>query len=101
VPAVPERAARTEAEERHEWTRSATPETAGPVGGLWPWMRQGWMLVDDPADDGSTLVVRPLAELTAHLRPSRFSTFDADGGRQLARLFHLSGQTVAPVTFKP
>ena len=69
VPAVSNREPRTEAERSAEWTHSATPERIGEVGGLWPWMRQGWTFLDDPADDGSTLIRPGLVELIGHLVP--------------------------------
>ncbi|HKQ52187.1 MAG TPA: hypothetical protein VJT74_07450 [Pyrinomonadaceae bacterium] len=90
VPAISEREPRTEAERRHEWTHTATPESEGEVGGLWPWMRQGWPFLDDPAADGSTLVMPGLIELSSHLGPGRFTTLDAEGGRELAKIFELA-----------
>lgn len=90
VPSVPKREPRTEAERLTEWTHSATPERTGQVAGLWPWMRQGWTFLDDPADDGSTLVTPGLIELTRHLAPGRFVMFDRGGGRRLAAIFTLS-----------
>ncbi len=89
VPAVPGREPRTDAEKEWTWTYAATRARDGVVGGLWPWMRQGWTFLDDPADDGSTLVLPGLIELMPHLRPSRFTTFDAEGGRAVARRFNI------------
>lgn len=90
VPPVSERRPRTQAERSAEWTHSATPARTGRVGGLWPWMRQGWAFLDDPADDGSTLITPGLIELTRHLAPGRFAMFDREGGRRLAAIFALS-----------
>jgi hypothetical protein len=90
VPPVPVRAPRTEREGRFRWTHSATDAGNGPVAGLWPWLRQGWALLDDPADDGTTLVLPGVMELTAHVTSARFTTLDAEGGRELARLFGLT-----------
>lgn len=90
VPAVEPRAPRTKGEGRFSWAYSATAERTGAVGGFWPWLRQGWALLDDPAPDGSTLVLPGLIELTKHLSSARFTTLDKQGGRQLARLFELS-----------
>jgi hypothetical protein len=92
VPAVTKRDPRTEAERSKTWTHSATSATEGQVGGLWPWMRQGWTFLDDPADDESTLIRPGLIELTRHLAPGRFATFDAKGGRKLAKIFDLSNK---------
>lgn len=89
VPAVSKRNARTEAEQEYSWTRSATRASVGEVGGFWPWMRQGWPFLDDPSDDGSTLVTRGLIEVTRHLAPGRFTTLDREGAAELARIFNL------------
>jgi hypothetical protein len=89
VPAVSERKPRTERESKIEWTYSATQEGRGIVGGLWPWLRQGWAFLDDPAPDGSTLVLPGLMELADELTPARFTTFTNSGGRHLATLFKL------------
>jgi hypothetical protein len=96
VPAVGKRRPRTETEGANEWTHSATSATAGQVGGLWPWMRQGWTFLDDPSDDGSTLIRPGLIELIRHLVPGRFAMFDAEGGLELARLFGLSNSSSGP-----
>jgi Caspase domain len=90
VPAVPQRRPRTKAEQRHAWTRTATPRAIGVVGGFWPWLKQGWALLDDPAPNGSTLVLPGLIELADRLAPARFPTLDSAAGRQLAALFNLS-----------
>jgi hypothetical protein len=92
VPAVRKRKPRTESEESAEWTHSATTAGHGPVGGLWPWMRQGWTFLDDPADDGSTLVSPGLTDMTPHLASGRFPMLDNEGGRGLAGIFKLSNR---------
>ncbi len=89
VPAVPSREPRTEQESRADWTCSATEEAAGVVGGFWPWLRQGWAFLDDPAADGSTLVLPGLIEVAAELTPARFTTLYHNGGRHLAGVFNL------------
>lgn len=90
VPAVNKREARTEAEQEYEWTHSGTPAVDGEVGGLWPWMRQGWPFLDEPSDDESTLVTRGLVEVGRHLTPGRFTTVDRVGAVELARIFDLA-----------
>lgn len=90
VAAVNKREARTEAEQEYKWTHSATPAVDGEVGGLWPWMRQGWPFLDDPSADESTLVTRGLVEVGRHLTPGRFTTVDRVGGIELARIFNLA-----------
>jgi Caspase domain len=89
VPAVSKRKPRTKDERKFSWTYSATPRAMGVVGGFWPWLKQGWALLDDPAPNGSTLVLPGLIELTERLTPARFTTLDDAGGRQLAELFKL------------
>jgi hypothetical protein len=89
VPAVPSRQPRTEQESRVGWTYSATREATGVVGGFWPWLRQGWALLDEPAADGSTLVLPGLIEVAAELTSARFTTLVHDGGRRLASVFNL------------
>jgi Caspase domain len=93
VPAVPARDPRTEDEQELGWTYSATPETSGPVAGLWPWLRQGWAFLDDPAEDGSTLVLPGLIEAADDLTPARFSTLHHAGARRLADAFGLNDPT--------
>jgi hypothetical protein len=90
VPIVSKREPRTNAERLAEWTHSATPARSGPVGGLWPWMRQGWTFLDNPADDGSTLIAPGLIELNRHLASGRFAMFNTEGGHRLAVIFGLS-----------
>jgi hypothetical protein len=92
VPPVSKRDPRTEAERLNAWTFSATSAKTGQVAGVWPWMRQGWTFLDDPVDDGSTLISPGLVELTIHLAQGRFATLDSEGGAKLARLFGLSNQ---------
>jgi hypothetical protein len=89
VPAVSERKPRTEEEGKFVWTYEATPSVTGVVGGLWPWMRQGWASLQDYRDDGSKLVSEGLPELLPGLRRARFTTFDAAGAEKLASMFKL------------
>lgn len=97
VPAVPARKPRTKQEKKHEWTHSATQQVMGEVGGQWPWMRQGWVFLDDPADDDSTLILPGLAELIRNLTNARFATLDAAGGLVLAKIFGLSPSDYRPI----
>jgi hypothetical protein len=90
VPAVAERKPGTDREHAAAWTHMATPPVSGVVGGLWPWLRQGWSFLDDPNPDGSTLVLPGLEELAGELTPARFSTLRHAAGLRLAERFHLS-----------
>lgn len=96
VPAVRRRKPRTEDERRLGWTHAATHERFGPVGGLWPLLRQGWAFLDDPAEDGSTLVLPGLIEAAGDLTPARFSTLHHTGARRLADAFGLSDSQGGP-----
>jgi hypothetical protein len=59
------------------------------VSGLWPWMRQGWPLLN--SNDVSSSWVHPdLHSLTSCLQPSRFTTMNEEGGRLLADLFDMA-----------
>lgn len=89
VPAVSDRKPRTEDEQKFLWTYEATPPGVGVVGGLWPWMRQGWASLEDYREDGSKLVSPDLPDLIPHLRRARFATLDATGARKLASMFNL------------
>jgi Caspase domain len=89
VTAVKGREPRTEAESRFEWSYSPTRAVSGVVGGLWPWMRQGWTFLDDPVDDGTTLVLPAVLDLAQHLTSGRFATMDPVGAQKLARVFGL------------
>jgi hypothetical protein len=89
VPAVPPREPRTEQESRVGWTHEATPEATGVVGGIWPWLRQGWAFLDDPAADGSTLVLPGLIEVATEVTSARFTTLHVDGGLHLASVFNI------------
>ncbi len=89
VPVVEKRTPRTADEQNFSWTHEATPSAVGVVGGLWPWMRQGWALLEDYRDDGSELVSPDLPALLPHLRQARFTTFDTEGAHRLASMFKL------------
>jgi hypothetical protein len=82
VPAVPKRKPRTRAERELEWTYASTPEIWGVVAGVWPWMRQGWELLEDAKSD--LLIDRPeLVGLRQYLTRSRFATLRYEGAARL------------------
>lgn len=89
VPEVKKRKPRPGDEEQHEWTHEATRAARGPVAGLWPWLRQGWAFLEDESPEAIPLVRPDITNLRRHLRPGRFTTFDATGGRQLINLLNL------------
>lgn len=92
VPAVKARKPKTDQERNFGWTHNETPEVQGVVAGCWPWLRQGWTYLDDPADDGSNLVLPGLIDLRPQLTTARFATLNAVGGSKLARVFGLTVQ---------
>lgn len=64
----------------------ATPRIEGVLAGAFPWMRQGWALLDP---EGRPDMYREgLAEITSHLLPAPFTTLDVLGGRRLADLIY-------------
>jgi hypothetical protein len=83
VPAVPQSAPRTPSEEQHPEYFCATEEVGDTlVAGGFPWLRQGWALLDVVS-----LPVHPgLVELASALLPFPFSTLEPDAGRILADL---------------
>jgi hypothetical protein len=89
VPKVKERKSRTESEERNPWSYSETPEVDGKVSGFWPWMRQGWAFLDDPSDDGSTMVLKSVSKLIPFVRAGRFTALSPQGGAQLIEVLEL------------
>jgi len=89
VPEVNERSPRTDAESKRFWTYCRMEARGGLVGGLWPWMRQGWVFLDDPSDVGSPLILPGLVELRSGLMRSRFTTFEKDAALALAKLCDL------------
>ena len=84
VPEVKEREPRTDAERDKPWTHCRMDATRGLVGGLWPWMRQGWIFLDDPGDVGSPLILPGLVGRRPGLTRSRFATLEKDAAHVLA-----------------
>jgi hypothetical protein len=99
IPAVPEREPRTDAEKKARWTHCKTDETSGVVGGLWPWLRQGWDYVENVASPVSPLNRPDLVGLRHFLTPARFTTFNRIGGRRLISALHLVGWKTQPNAF--
>lgn len=83
IPPIRSRKARSAAETKVGWATRATPAAKGVIAGAFPWLRQGWPLLED-ADP--PLVAGGVAELVLHLGPAPFTTLDADAGLRLAKL---------------
>ncbi len=89
IPAVPARPPRTALERRFEWTHEATPAISGLVGGLWPWLRQGWVFLEEPTSSEATLILSEIKDLRANLVRGRFTTLDQAGALKLAAILGL------------
>jgi hypothetical protein len=66
------------------YMKNATPEAEGVLAGAFPWMRQGWALLDP--EGRPDLYPAGLADIAAHLLSAPFTTLDAQGGARLATL---------------
>ena len=86
VPAVAARQPRSDREAHSPWTHEGTKAASAPVAGRFPWLRQGWTLLED--EDETPLIDPRLSTLRHHLAPTPFVTLDAEGGQKLnAMLF--------------
>jgi hypothetical protein len=85
IPSTRERAPRSEEELRRPWTWDATPAIGSPVAGVFPWLRQGWALLDD----GEAWLTPGLTEVRLRLLPFQFTTLDAEGGRRLRGIINV------------
>jgi hypothetical protein len=81
IPPTRGRAPRSKEEEKRAWTYEPTVGADSVVAGIFPWLRQGWALLEE--DDKSPLVVPGLPKLRRHLLSSQFTTLDAVGGAHL------------------
>lgn len=87
VPAVEARPFLGKAEVPDFVTR-ATRAEHGEIGGLCPWLRQGWDFVDAPTDHEKALVAS-LSDIRKHLLPETFTSLDQAGGRKLTELWRM------------
>ena len=83
IPAVPKRLPRTDNEAATSWAYEATPKIEGIVAGAFPWLRQGWAMIDE---EDVPLIPEGLEELRSSVLAAPFTTLDPSGGRHLARL---------------
>jgi len=82
------------AEAGQSWTHCHMAAQKGLVAGFWPWMRQGWIFLDDPTDAGSPLVLSGLVGLRAGLMRSRFATLEKDAALTLAHICGLQARKI-------
>ncbi len=80
VPPVPERAPRNEAEAAAHYTFGATPAGTVDVAGAFPWLRQGWALLEDRRE------FQALSRFATSLLPSVFTTFHPRASQEVAAL---------------
>lgn len=71
-----------------DFVTRATHAARGEIGGLCPWLRQGWDFVDAPTDHEKALVTS-LSDIRKHLLPETFTSLDQDGGRMLTELWRM------------
>jgi len=69
-------------------TIDAAPKALGLVGGLCPWLRQGWDFLDKSTDH-KTLLVQNLPDIRNHLLPETFTSFDHEGGTILTKFWEM------------
>lgn len=82
VPAVRERPPRSPTEAARGYTFEATPAIDVSVAGGFPWLRQGWALLEDDFRPD----FRKLYRFARHLAPSTFTTFVPEIGDEFQRL---------------
>jgi len=80
IPAVRLRSPKNEAEARRGFTYRGTPSASVVVGGHFPWLRQGWSLLEDDFRRD----FRRLSRFARGIRPSLFTSFTPDIGEYLA-----------------
>lgn len=88
VPPVRERPYSAANQNLPRWVTDATSPAMGEIGGLWPWLRQGWQFMESPEPEEKA-VAENLSDVAAFLLPSQFSSFKAEGARILVRKFNL------------
>lgn len=97
VPAVRKRGSRRPDDDGLEWTMAATDSVEGLVAGHCPWMRQGWALLDEFGNEGTSTLVPPiLHDVRNYLSPGRFTTLKQEGGRMFATMLELSNIHASP-----
>lgn len=88
VPSVPARPQSPANRKLPDWVTRATDEESGQVAGLWPWLRQGWQFMEDPAPQEKA-AAEGLRDVANFLLPSQFSSFREQGARILINRFSL------------
>ena len=84
IPPVDEARDRPQRAALPDYMRAATPHATGLVAGAFPWLREGWALLDPEGEP--ELYSAGLARLATQILPALFTTLTPDGGEQLAHL---------------
>jgi hypothetical protein len=88
VPPIPARPQSLANARLPNWVTRATDGGGGQVAGLWPWLRQGWQFMEDPAPQEKA-AAEGLRDVSKFLLPSQFSSFKEQGARILINRFNL------------
>ncbi|WP_176042997.1 caspase family protein [Burkholderia stabilis] len=88
VPPIPARPQSPANGRLPDWVTRATDGESGQVAGLWPWLRQGWQFMEDPAPQEKA-AAEGLRDVANFLLPSQFSSFKEQGARILIDRFNL------------
>jgi hypothetical protein len=87
IPATEQRQPRSEKERTRSWTFEATSRVErAVVAGIFPWLRQGWALLEG-GDDPWSLILPQLSEIQKELLPTPFTTLTPHGGEFLREIF--------------
>jgi hypothetical protein len=87
IPATEQRQPRSEKERTRSWTFEATSRVErAVVAGIFPWLRQGWALLEG-GDDPWSVILPQLSEIQKELLPTPFTTLTPHGGEFLREIF--------------
>jgi hypothetical protein len=84
IPRVEEASPRPGRSALPDYMRERTLPATGVVAGVFPWLREGWALLDSGGESG--LYPAGLARIAAEIMPAPFTTLTPAGGVKLAQL---------------
>ncbi|HHM9318370.1 TPA: caspase family protein [Pseudomonas aeruginosa] len=91
VPPIPARPWSLANDRLPGWVTKATDGEEGRVAGLWPWLRQGWQFMEDPAPQEEA-AAEGLRDVAKFLLPSQFSSFKEEGAGILIDRFNMEAR---------